>query len=206
MVVIGTKGREMIEIKNRVGRVLRTVDADNLSDADLRGANLRAADLRYADLRAADLHGAKLRGADLYGADLHGADLRAADLSGADLRDADLRDANLRGAKLYGANLSGANLRGARLSGAQMSEVLGVRVVAVTWSGHGEQGRQLLAVDDQDEGVTIYHCGCFRGTREGLIQYIKTGDGAHQASRTLTLDVVDMLLAANRGRESDDRS
>ena len=85
----------MIEIKNKDGAVLRTVDADTLL-----GANLSGADLRGADLSGANLSGANLSGADLRGADLSGADLHWANLSGANLR---------------GANLSGANLRGAGL-------------------------------------------------------------------------------------------
>ena len=51
----------MIEIKNKDGAVLRTVDADTLSRANLRGANLFGADLRGADLRWADLRWADLR-------------------------------------------------------------------------------------------------------------------------------------------------
>lgn len=65
----------MIEIKNKDGVVLRTMDADTL-----RGANLIGADLRGADLRGADLHGAKLCGANLHGAYLVEANLRGADL------------------------------------------------------------------------------------------------------------------------------
>lgn len=84
-----------IEIKSRwTGIVLRTVEADSLRGADLRGANLGGADLRDANLGGADLRGANLRDADL--------------------RDADLRDANLRDANLYGADLRNANLRNAK--------------------------------------------------------------------------------------------
>ena len=72
----------MIEIKNLSGAVIKTVDANNLRNADLRGADLYGADLRGADLR-----GANLRGADLRGADLRGADLSRANLYGADLGD-----------------------------------------------------------------------------------------------------------------------
>ena len=106
---------------------------------------------------------------------------------------ADLYRANLSRANLSRANLSGANLSGANLSGANVSELRGVVAVAVTWPGHGECGRQLLAIHD-DKG-TVYHCGCFRGTRDELLAYIKAGH--HKPSRTLTIDVVDMLLAAN---------
>ena len=82
-----------IEIKNRfTGAVIRTVDA-----ADLRDANLRGADLRDANLRGADLCGANLRGANL---------------CVANLRDANLRGADLRGADLHGANLCGRKVNG----------------------------------------------------------------------------------------------
>jgi len=97
----------MIEILHRYTKaVLKTVDSNSLSGADLRSANLRSADLRSANLSGADLSGADLRSADL-----RSANLRSADLSGADLRSADLRSANLRSADLSGADLSGANLR-----------------------------------------------------------------------------------------------
>ena len=42
----------MIEIKHKDGRVLVTVEADTLREANLRGANLSEANLREADLRA----------------------------------------------------------------------------------------------------------------------------------------------------------
>jgi len=45
----------MLQIKDRDGRVLRTVDADTLRGASLRGASLSEANLREADLRGADL-------------------------------------------------------------------------------------------------------------------------------------------------------
>ena len=66
----------MIEIKRKDGAVIKTIDADSLS-----GANLSWADLREANLSGADLCGADLREADLSGAYLCGADLRGADLS-----------------------------------------------------------------------------------------------------------------------------
>jgi len=86
----------MIEIKHRyTGNIIRTVDAETLSGADLSDANLRGADLSDA----------YLIGANLSGANLSDANLRGADLSGADLSGANLSDANLRGANLSGANL-----------------------------------------------------------------------------------------------------
>ena len=129
-----------MEIKSLDGRVLHTVGADSLRDADLceanlrradlrdadlrwaglRDADLRRADLRDADLRWAGLRGADLRRANLYVADLCGADLCGANLCGANLRDADLGDANLRRANLYGANLRDADLCEANLRRANL--------------------------------------------------------------------------------------
>ena len=51
----------MIEIKNKDGVFLRTVNADTLRWANLRGADLRWANLRGANLAEADLRGANLR-------------------------------------------------------------------------------------------------------------------------------------------------
>ena len=101
----------MVEIKHRDGRVLVTVEADTLREANLRGADLREANLRGADLRWANLREADLSWANLSWANLSWADLSGADLSGANLREADLRGADLSGADLSGADLSGANLR-----------------------------------------------------------------------------------------------
>ena len=63
----------MIEIKDMSGRVLRTVDADSLKNADLTGAHLTRADLNGANLARAHLSHADLTGANLTGADLNGA-------------------------------------------------------------------------------------------------------------------------------------
>ena len=51
-----------MEIKDRWDNnlIIKTVDADTLVSADLRGADLRRAYLWGADLRGADLDGAKL--------------------------------------------------------------------------------------------------------------------------------------------------
>jgi len=49
----------MIEIRHRItGKVLKTINADDLRWANLRWANLRGANLRWANLRGADLEGA----------------------------------------------------------------------------------------------------------------------------------------------------
>jgi hypothetical protein len=60
----------MVEIKDRHGRVLVTVDADTLRGANLSGANLSGADLSWANLSGADLSWANLGGANLRWANL----------------------------------------------------------------------------------------------------------------------------------------
>jgi uncharacterized protein YjbI with pentapeptide repeats len=89
----------MIQIKNYSGNVLKEIDDNSLSGADLSGADLSGAYLSRADLSRAYLSGADLSRADLSGADLSGAYLSGADLSGAYLSGADLSGANLSGVK-----------------------------------------------------------------------------------------------------------
>jgi uncharacterized protein YjbI with pentapeptide repeats len=107
-----------------------TLDASNLSHADLAGVNLDSFHLQGTDFSGADLtdaylawsflRNARLKGANMQGADLHG----DTDLSQADLRDTDLSGANLRGATLTNADLRGANLTNAEgLSEEQLAEV-----------------------------------------------------------------------------------
>ena len=155
-----------IEIKSRyTGMTIYTHGGSDLSEADLHEANLRWANLSGADLRGANLHEANLRWANLSGANL----------SGADLREADLRWANLRGADLSEADLSG-----------------NVKYAACSFTGHGECGRQLLALSI--DGYVKYHCGCFRGTREELCAYIDNGEKRYRESRYVALDCVDMMM------------
>jgi uncharacterized protein YjbI with pentapeptide repeats len=76
----------MIEIKHKTtGKVLKTIDAENLQGANLQGADLRWANLQGANLRWANLQGANLQEANLQEAELRGAELRGAELRGADL-------------------------------------------------------------------------------------------------------------------------
>ncbi|GAB3874403.1 pentapeptide repeat-containing protein [Terrabacter terrigena] len=99
---------DLVELRSRVGELLRTVSA-SVRERHRRRDGIRAqsrrvrrvgagADLVGADLRGLDLRATDLRGALLIAADLRGADLRWADLLGADLRDADLRGAVVDGA------------------------------------------------------------------------------------------------------------
>ena len=153
----------------------------NLSGANLSGANLRAANLSGANLSAANLSAANLSAANLSRADLFGANL-----SGAYLGRANLSGANLRAANLSGANLSAAKLSAAKLSWADLQEVRGVQTAACHWSGHGECGRQLLAIA-LPEGLRFY-CGCFSGSAEELRGYISSGHAVYAPSRTKALE------------------
>ena len=132
--------------------------------------------MEVPDLCGADLRGADLRGANLHGTDLCGANLRGADLSEANLRYTDLRGADLREACLRGADLSGADLRRAR----------GLIYAQISFTGHGESGRQLLAVKIDEQ--VIFFCGCFSGTEADLRVYIENGEENLKASRIFALE------------------
>jgi hypothetical protein len=116
----------VVDIKEKsTNRVLHSVSAGTLVEANLRGIPLPGADLYRADLAGADLGGADLAGAGLKAANLRGANLKRASLRGAELEDADLQWACLEGADLSEANLSHADLRAAnlgetRLAGARL--------------------------------------------------------------------------------------
>ena len=124
------------------------------------------------------------------------ADLSLADLSGANLSGANLSLANLSGANLSDANLSGANLRGANLSGANLRGAIGTIYAAASWSGHGECGRQLLAV--RIGKYDLYFCGCFRGHADDLQKYITDGAEHYRASRQRVFDFVRGCMEASK--------
>jgi len=92
-----------------------------------------------------------------------------------------LRDADLSGASLSGADLFEADLRGADLSGA-----IGINYAQISFPGHGERGRQLLAVEI--EGEVMFYCGCFEGTEAKLRRYIEKGKEELKASRIFALE------------------
>ena len=94
--------------------VLKSIVADNLCEADLRGADLCYAYLSGANLSEADLREANLSGAYLSGANLSEADLREANLSGAYLREANLRGTNLSEADCLTASGYFLRLAGSR--------------------------------------------------------------------------------------------
>ena len=74
-----------MEIKNKEGKVIFTVEGNSLVNADLRNADLQDADLQNADLQYADLRNADLRYANLQDANLRNANLWYADLWNANL-------------------------------------------------------------------------------------------------------------------------
>ena len=187
----------MTEIKNKHGAVLRTVDADTLSWADLRWADLSGANLSGADLSGANLRGAILSGANLSGANLTGAILNWANLTGGNLRGADLSGANLNGEDLSWANLceailSGANLREANLRGADLS--CKQHVCAIHASRH-----TIVAVDND---VRI---GC---ERKPLAEWLETFKAVGRENKYTEAEIAEYggwlrqiaaVLAARRG-------
>jgi hypothetical protein len=94
------------------------------------------------------------------------------------------------------ADLRWANLSGADLSGANLSETAGARYAQCAFSGHGERGRQLLAV--VVDGESRFFCGCFAGTLAELDAYIASGDAKHRATRRLARDFVVAAIDAAR--------
>jgi hypothetical protein len=146
----------------------------------------------------ADLSGADLYGADLTGANLYDADLRSANLTGANLRSANLRSANLRSANLRYANLRYADLTGAYLTDADLTGVALRAFVQLAFAGHGECGRQLIAIQTSKGKPVLFFCGCFRGSLKELKAYIKDGDRKYRWTRTLALNTVLKLLKVKR--------
>jgi hypothetical protein len=176
-----------IEIKTICGSVIFEYEKENNSISETVKEYIKkelasgksSANLRYANLRHADLSSANLRYADL----------RHADLSFANLMHADLSSANLRYADLSSANLSSANLSSAR----------NLIYSACYFSGHGECGRQLLAVKI-GEDVKLF-CGCFSGTETELRDYIEKHDEELKSSRLIALETVLKLIEIKNGRE-----
>ena len=166
-----------IEIKSIFGKLLFEFEKENNTVKETLLESIKiGADLSYADLRGANLSYANLSSANLGNAYLIGADLRSADLSYADLSYADLSYADLSGAILQ----STKNLEYALCS----------------FNGHGECGRQLLAIKINEE--IILFCGCFKGNEKELRDYILNGDKEYIESRTIALDTVLKLIEIKR--------
>ena len=82
----------------------------------------------------------------------------------------------------------------ANLSSADLSFLKGCKWAQVAFHSHGECGRQLSAV--VIDGVTVFFCGCFKGSREQLEEYIAGGKEEFRASRTKAMQAVISLLDA----------
>ena len=55
----------------------------------------------------------------------------------------------------------------------------------------------LTAVQIKADDPVSFFCGCFTGDESALRKYIADGDDRYRKTRTLALDTVMMLLAAN---------
>jgi len=133
-------------------------------------------DFRYADFRSADFSSANFRYADFSSANFRSADFSYADFSS--------------------ANFSYANFSYANFRSADFSSAAGVLYAQISFTGHGEMGRQLLVIKIQAE--TKLFCGCFSGSESDLREYIKNGEERYKDSRTIALDTVLILLKVEK--------
>lgn len=188
-------------VANKVSLNWANLEGVDLSEAQLRNASLRFADLKGANLKLADLKRSDIHDADLSYVNLRGADLRCANLHGSNLRNtylkmADLSAANLIYTNLMCANLEGANLTEVQLAGAHVDRLSGINYAVCGFTGHGEMGRQLLAVEINSE--VMLFCGCFSGNEKELRDYIESGDENYKESRLLALETVLKLINFKR--------
>jgi hypothetical protein len=173
----------------------------NLAEANLTRANLTRANLARAILTDANLTWANLMEANLTWANLTWVNLMEANLTRANLTRANLTRANLARAILTDANLTDANLTDADLTRANLTraktddgEYAGH--AACYFDGHGQCGRQLLAV--QFGKVITLYCGCFKGTPAELKAFIAGGPAEYRKSRTLALTFVLAALKLSK--------
>lgn len=203
-------------VANQVSLCLANLEGVDLSNADLQYARLGSANLKNANLKRADLGNADLERVDLersnmYGADLSYANLYGSCLEGSDLRDANLMHANLRNTDLKMADLSaahliytnlmwadleGANLTEVQLAGAHVDRLSGINYAVCGFTGHGECGRQLLAIEINYE--VILFCGCFKGNEKELRDYIEKGQEEFKESRLIALETVLKLISIEK--------
>lgn len=172
-------------------------------------------DLSLAVLTNCSFHGGYFAGADLSNARVSNCRFERSSLNNANLKFATFRDCSFDGATFASARMTqarftnctfrrcffaGAAMRRVMFEDCCLAEVADLQHASVSWSGHGEQGRQLTAIiTPQDE--TVYHCGCFHGSRKELLEFIhKEEEDEHHLSREWvksrlqTLEIVDMLL------------
>ena len=157
----------------------------------------RAKGKENVDLSNINLSGADLSGVDLSGADLSGANLSRAYLSETNLENVSLVCADLSFTDLYNANLNGADLKDTKLSGANLSNAIlnsaeNIKYAYCCSRGHGEIGRQLLAIKINDE-IRLF-CGCFSGNEIELRAFIERGQEKYKESRLIALDTVLKLI------------
>jgi len=163
--------------------------ADAVKAALTSKKSLRSANLLYASLSSADLSYADLRSADLSSADLSSANLSYANLSSANLRSANLSSADLRSANLSSANLSSADLSSALYAHSQ-----------IVFTGHGECGRMLTAIQLKKDSSISFFCGCFTGTEKQLREYIDNGAAHLKKTRLLALETSLRLIVATNDK------
>ena len=143
-----------------------------------------------ANLSGSDLSGSNLRGSNLRGSNLSGSNLSFSNLSGSNLSGSNLSGSNLSFSNLSGSDLSGSDLSGSNLSGSLFA------YAQVSFIGHGERGRQLMAIRRNKGDAPELYCGCFSGNTKALREYIANGPEKYKVTRTLALDTVLMLLDA----------
>jgi hypothetical protein len=160
----------------------------DFNHADLTGGNLSGLNLSYAQFCHANLSGCSFSETVLTGANMASSRLYCADLTGANLR-----GTNFSGSNMYGSHLMDAVLIDADFMDANLSEARGIVYAQAAWSGHGECGRQLLAV--RINNVDRYFCGCFEGTLKDLDEYIDEGETELKASRRLVRNFVAACMA-----------
>jgi hypothetical protein len=128
---------------------------------------------------------------------LRGSDLRGVAMADVVVVKGEIKKCNMTGASVSrvmfsGTSFSDVDLEDAIFDGVCMSEVVGMDYASVSFPGHGEIGRLLLAVR-HGSGV-LYHCGCFHGTEEELREYIDNHNVFYVKSRMLALETVKGLL------------
>lgn len=111
-----------MEIKNRQGEVIHTIEAETAQGYAFHKLNLEGADFSGQDLSLTGFYMCQLKGANFSGAKLYKADFHVADLTDADLTHANLKRATLLGTQLMGARLTDAQLEWAHFKGTKYSD------------------------------------------------------------------------------------
>lgn len=111
-----------IEIKNKQGAVLVTVEQDSLEEYLFYKLDLPDADLRGLNLYRARFYKCNLKGADFSGANCRKADFQVSDLTGAAAATADFSWTNLLGTILCNMDLTSTNLKWAHFKGTKYNK------------------------------------------------------------------------------------